>query len=92
MTDNRNQLEQFKRRSEELKKAIADVGQRLVQADVGLKVLEQEKKVSSEIYQDLLQKENEARIAAEQNNEIVRVGRPAQVPTRPVSTWSRWFR
>ena len=92
LTDNRNQLEQFKRRSEELKKAIADVGQRLVQADVGLKVLEQEKKVSSEIYQDLLQKENEARIAAEQNNEIVRVGRPAQVPTRPVSTWSRWFR
>ena len=92
LTASRNQLEQFKRRSEELKKAIADVGQRLVQADVGLKQLEQEKKVSSEIYQDLLQKENEVRIAAEQNNEIVRVGRPAQVPTRPVSIWSRWFR
>ena len=31
-----------------------------------------------------MQKENEARIAAEQNNEIVRVGRPALVPTKPV--------
>ncbi len=80
----RSQLAQFKSKSEKLNKDIARIGQQIVQADAGLKQLEQEKKVSSEIYQDLLQKENEHRIAAEQNNEIVRVGRPAQVPSKPV--------
>ena len=91
LTASRNQLEQFKRRSEELKKRIDTIGQEIVRADAGLKQLEQEKQISSEIYQDLLQKENEHRIVAEQNNEIVRVGRPAQIPTRPVSVWRRWF-
>ena len=84
LTANQNQLNELKRRSEDLNKRIAAVGQNIVQADMGLKQLEQEKKVSSEIYKDLLQKENEHRIAAEQNNEIVRVGRPAQIPTKPV--------
>ena len=84
LTANQNQLNELKRRSEDLNKRIAAVGQNIVQADMGLKQLEQEKKVSSEIYKDLLQKENEHRIAAEQNNEIVRVGRPAQIPTEPV--------
>ena len=84
LTANQNQLKEFRRKSGDLNTKIADIGKNIVQADAGLKQLEQEKKVSSEIYQDLLQKENEARIAAEQNNEIVRVGRPAQVPTKPV--------
>ena len=82
LTANKNQLDSFRRKSEALNKNIAIIGQKIVQADAGLKQLEQEKKVSSEIYQDLLQKENEHRIAAEQNNEIVRVGRPAQIPTQ----------
>lgn len=81
---NQNQLKAFKAKSDDLNKKIAIIGQKIVQADAGLKQLEQEKKVSSEIYQDLLMKENEHRIAAEQNNEIVRPGRPAQVPSRPV--------
>ena len=81
---NRNQLKVFKDKSDELNKKIALIGQKIVQADAGLKQLEQEKKVSSEIYQDLLMKENEHRIAAEQNNEIVRPGRPALVPSKPV--------
>ena len=85
LTANQNQLKAFKSRSEDLNKRIAVIGQKIVLADAGLKQLEQEKRVSSEIYQDLLQKENEHRIAAEQNNEIVRVGRPAQVPTKPIS-------
>ena len=85
LTANKNQLDSFRRKSEALNKNIAIIGQKIVQADAGLKQLEQEKKVSSEIYQDLLQKENEHRIAAEQNNEIVRVGRPAQIPIEPVS-------
>ena len=81
---NESQLDEFKKKSNELKKSIDDIGLTIVKADATLKQLNQEKKVSSEIYQDLLQKENEQRIAAEQKNEIVRVGRPAQVPTKPV--------
>ena len=80
----KNQLKEFRAKSDDLNKKIAIIGQKIVQADAGLKQLEQEKKVSSEIYQDLLMKENEHRIAAEQNNEIVRPGRPAQVPSKPV--------
>lgn len=81
---NESQLEQFKRKGEELKKKINEIGQHIIQADAGLKQLQQEKKASSEILQDLLQKENGQRIVAEQNNEIVRVGRPATVPTKPI--------
>ena len=79
-----SQLNEFKQKSNELKKSIDDIGLQIVKADATLKQLNQEKKVSSEIYQDLLQKENEQRIAAEQKNEIVRVGRPAAVPSKPV--------
>ncbi len=82
---NENQLKEFMRKREELNRAIADLGQKIVQADAGLKQLEQEKKVSSEIYTLLLQQENQQRIVAEQNNELVRVGRPAQIPTKPVA-------
>ena len=69
---------------ETLNKKLAEVSKKIAQADAGLKQLDSEKKVSSEIYQNLLQKENEARIAAEQNNEIICVGRRAQIPTEPV--------
>ena len=84
LTENQKQLKASQRREDELNKKIATLSQKIVQADSGLKQLEQEKNISCEIYQDLLQKENEHRIAAEQNNEIVRVGRPAQIPTKPV--------
>lgn len=84
LTANQNQLDSFKRKCESLNKYIADIGQKSVRADVGLKQLEQGTNVSREIYQDLLQKENEHRIAAEQNYEIIRVGRPAQIPTEPI--------
>ena len=71
--------------------------QRIAKAEATLKQLEQEKKISSEIYQSLLQKENLQRIAAEQENEIVRLGRPATVPTSPVKSgpallrWGNWM-
>ena len=80
----RNQLAVFEKNSERLRAESAAIEQKIVAADAGLKQLEQEKKVSSELYLGLLTKENEARIAAEQNNEIVRVGRPAFVPKTPV--------
>ncbi len=80
----RNQLAVFEKDSDKLRAESAALEQKIVSADAGLKQLEQEKKVSSELYLGLLTKENEARIAAEQNNEIVRVGRPAFVPKVPV--------
>jgi capsular exopolysaccharide synthesis family protein len=80
----KNQLAVFEKSSERLRAESAAIEQKIVAADAGLKQLEQEKKVSSELYLGLLTKENEARIAAEQNNEIVRVGRPAFVPKVPV--------
>ena len=80
----KSQLAVYEKNSEKLRLELASIGQKIVAADAGLKQLEQEKQVSSTILTDLIQKENEARIQAEQNNEIVRVGRPALVPQRPV--------
>ena len=80
----KSQLAVYEKNSEKLRQELATIGQKIVAADAGLKQLEQEKLVSSTILTDLIQKENEARIQAEQNNEIVRVGRPALVPQRPV--------
>lgn len=83
LAHNESKLAQFKQKRDELKKWIEDFRLKIVKADAGLKQLEQEKKISSAIYQDLLLKENQARIAAEQGCILVRVGRPATVPTRP---------
>ena len=80
----KNQLEVFEKTSEKLRGEATAIEQKIVYADAGLKELEQKKTVSNEIYLNLLKKEHEARIAAEQNNEIVRVGRPAFVPKVPV--------
>ena len=80
----RNQLMVFEKTSEKLRAEATAIEQKIVYADAGLKELEQKKTVSNEIYLNLLKKEHEARIAAEQNNEIVRVGRPAFVPKVPV--------
>lgn len=80
----KNQLAVYEKNSEKLRAELATIGQKIVAADAGLKQLEKEMEVSTTILKDLMQKENEARIAAEQNNEIVRVGRPALVPSKPV--------
>ena len=83
------QLKDFRHKSEELRKKIKELDQKSVLADAGLKSLEAEKIISCKVYQDLLQKENEARIAAELNNVIIRVGRRAQIPSRPIGSLSQ---
>ena len=83
LAHNESQLASFKQKRTELKKWIEDFRLKIVKADADLKQLEQEKKISSAIYQDLLLKENHVRIAAEQGCILVRVGRHAKVPTRP---------
>lgn len=80
----RNQVAVIRKKNEKLRTDLAVIEQKIVSAEAGLQQLEREKDVSSTLYKDLLQKENEARIAAEANNEIVRVGRPALVPSKPV--------
>lgn len=79
-----NQLAAFKKKKENFRERLNVIAQKIVSADAGLKQLDQEKQVASTILTDLIQKENEARILAEQNNEIIRVGRPAVVPEKPV--------
>lgn len=83
LAHNESQLAGFKQKRTELKKWIEDFRLKIVKADADLKQLEQEKKISSALYQDLLLKENQIRIAAEQGSLLVRVGRHAKVPTRP---------
>ncbi len=87
------QVEKQKRADDELamkllafqaKNKIDVNGPKDMRVEASLKQLKQEKEISSAMYQSLLQKERLHRIAAEQNNEIIRVGRPAQVPTKPV--------
>ncbi len=80
----KNQLAVFQGRNDKLRGDLAAIEQKIVTSEAGLKLIEQEKQRSSTLYADLLQKENEARIAAMSNNEIVLLGRPAIAPSNPV--------
>ena len=80
----RNQLTNLRRKQEDLREELASVEQRVVLAESGLGQLEAEFGVANRVLEGLILKENEARIQAEANNEIVRVGRPAGVPSKPV--------
>ena len=80
----KSQLASNENESERLRAQLADISQKIVQADAGLKQLEQEKEVSKTILTDLMQKEIEARNLADLQNETVRVGRPAKEPRKPV--------
>ena len=80
----RNQLANLKQKQEDLRNELASVEQRIVLAESGLGQLEAEFGVANRVLEGLIMDENKARIEAESNNEIVRVGRPASVPTKPV--------
>ncbi len=80
----RNQLAVHKKSRDRLTAALADIDQKIISAESGLAQIESEKEISSMLLKQLQQDENTARIAAEANNEIVRVGRVANVPSKPV--------
>ena len=80
-------LDAFKRKRESLKQQIATLSQKSVLPDAELAQLESKRKDALNIDQDLLQKKEALRIEVEQNTEIIRIRRPAQVPTRPVGWW-----
>ena len=66
---------------------LAARSQKAALSDANLMQLEHEKKVALDSYQDLLQKEKDHRIAVEQGNSVIRIRRPAQIPTKPVGWW-----
>lgn len=80
----RNQLSNLRGKQDDLRNELASVEQRIVLAESGLGQLETEYGVASRVLEGLILDENKARIEAESNNEIVRVGRPANIPTKPV--------
>ena len=80
----RNQLAVHKKNRDRLTMSLAEIDQKIISAESGLLQIESEKEISSQLLKQLQQDENTARIAAEANNEIVRVGRPANVPSKPV--------
>ena len=80
----RNQLAVHKKNRDRMTATIAEIDQKIIAAESGLMQIESEKEISSQLLKQLQQDENTARIAAEANNEIVRVGRPASVPSKPV--------
>ena len=80
----RNQLAVHKKNRDQLTAKLAEIDQKIISAESGLLQIESEKEISSQLLKQLQQDENTARIAAEANNEIVRVGRPANVPSKPV--------
>ena len=80
----RNQLSNLRQKQDDLRGELASVEQQIVLAESGLGQLEAEYAVANEVHKGLQLDENKARIEAESNNEIVRVGRPAGVPSKPI--------
>lgn len=80
----RNQLAVHRANLERVRSDISAISQRIIAAESGYEQLSREQSVATALHKDLLQKENEARLVAEQNNEIISLGRPAAVPGVPI--------
>ncbi len=80
----RNQLSNLRTKQDDLRNELSSLEQRIVLAESGLGQLEAEFGVANRVLEGLILDENKARIEAESNNEIVRVARRANVPSKPV--------
>jgi capsular exopolysaccharide synthesis family protein len=80
----RNRMSSLRSKKEELAVELTSLDQRIVLAESGLTTLESEFNVASEVLKGLILDENKARMDAEQSNEMVRLGRLANVPFAPV--------
>ena len=80
----RNQLVNLRQKRDDLGNELASISQRIDLAETGVKNLESDYEIGNRVLEGLYMNENQARIEAESNNEIVRVGRPAPVPEKPV--------
>ncbi len=81
----RNLLASMKARQEDMRAELGLIEQQIVLAESGHEQLEAELGVANRVLEGLILDENKARMDAESNNEIVRVGCPATVPDHPVS-------
>lgn len=80
----RNQLANLRRKKESLSAELSSLEQRIALAEESLKSLDRDAEMANNELEGLVMNENNARIEAENNNEMVRVGRPANVPEKPV--------
>ena len=80
----RNQLANLRNKQEDLRNELISLEQRIVLAESGLDQLEAEYGVAKRVHENLQLDENKARLAAEADFALVRVGRPANVPSGPV--------
>ena len=80
----RNRLVNLRKKQGDLGNELVSVEQQIVLAESGLGQLEAEFNVANRVLEGLIMDENKARMEAESNNEIVRVGRPAGIPSKPV--------
>ena len=80
----RNQLSNLRKKQDDLRNQLSIVANSIVLAESQLGQHEAEFNVANEVMKGLILNESQARMAAEANNEIVRVGRPASVPSVPV--------
>ena len=80
----RNQLASLRKKRDDLGEELVTLAQRIGLVESGIKQLETDYDVQNRVLEGLYTNENQARIEAESNNEIVRVGRPASIPSVPV--------
>ncbi|MGN0855034.1 MAG: GumC family protein [Kiritimatiellia bacterium] len=80
----RNRLANLRAKREDLKSELVSLEQRIVLAESGLKILETDYGVASDVHKGLILDENKARLDAEANNEIITLGRQASAPQKPV--------
>ena len=80
----RNQLVNLQQKESALRTELATLAQQINRADASVKGVEDELAIANEVLKSLMLNENQARLAAESNNEIVRFVRPASTPSVPI--------
>ena len=80
----KNQLASLRGKQAQLQAELTSVGQRIAVAESSLRTMESEYNMASRVFESLILEEQKARMEAEANNEIINVGRPASLPSRPV--------
>jgi len=80
----RNQIANLRQKQAELRSEQENLARQIGNAESSLKSLESDAEIANSVLKGLIMNENQARIEAESTNEIVRVGRNASVPDKPV--------
>ena len=78
------QLRDFRRTASRLRAELEGMDIRSTEVSNGVECVEQEKKVTRDLYEQALRKENEMRVNTEQDFDLVRVVRAASVPKQPL--------